>query len=64
MAGSSMGKIRGLWLCLRVLCLKSQISSTKKQTSSKLQAPRQKDGGQANSKEIQKFVIWNLAYYI
>jgi hypothetical protein len=39
------------------LCLKSQISSTKKQTSSKLQAPRQKDGGQANSKEIPNYKI-------
>jgi hypothetical protein len=45
------------------LRLKSQIPSTppkrrragKKQTSSKLQAPRQKDGGQANSKEIPNY---------
>jgi hypothetical protein len=44
------------------LCLKSQIPSTKKQTSSKLQAPRQKDGGQANSNEIPKFVILNFGY--
>jgi hypothetical protein len=34
---------------------KSQIPSTKKQTSSKLQAPRQKDGGQANSNEIPNY---------
>jgi hypothetical protein len=52
------------------LRLKSQIPSTppkrrrasKKQTSSKLQAPRQKDGGQANLKEIPKFVILNFGY--
>jgi hypothetical protein len=44
------------------LCLKSQIPSTKKQTSSKLQAPHQKDGGQANLKEIPKFVILNFGY--
>jgi hypothetical protein len=41
-------------LCLGVLCLKSQIPSTKKQTSSKLQAP--------NSKEIPKFVILNFGH--
>jgi len=45
-----------IWLCLGVLYLKSQIPSTKKQTSSKLQAP--------NSKEIPKFVIWNLIYLL
>jgi hypothetical protein len=47
--------VRDIWLCLGVLCLKSQIPNTKKQTSSKLQAPRQKDGGQANSKEIPNY---------
>jgi len=44
---SRIAGVRDIWLCLGVLCLKSQIPSTKKQTSSKLQAPRQKDGGQA-----------------
>jgi hypothetical protein len=34
-----MGQVRVLRLCLRFLRLKSQIPSTKKQTSSKLQAP-------------------------
>jgi hypothetical protein len=74
------------------LCLKSQIPSTKKQTSSKLQAPyskeipnykhqitnksqlssikfqinhkfqvsRQKDGGQANSKQGLKLFFYSL----
>jgi len=46
--------IRDNWLCHGVLCLKSQISSTKKQTSSKLQAPK--------LKEIPKFVILNFGY--
>jgi len=58
----SSGPVRDIWLCLSILCLKSQIPSTKKQTSSKLQAPRQKDGGQANLKEIPKFVILNFGY--
>jgi len=57
-----MGQDRDTRLCLGVLCLKSQIPSTKKQTSSKLQAPHQKDGGQANLKEISKFVILNFGY--
>jgi hypothetical protein len=46
--------VRDIWLCRGVLCLKSQIPSTKKQTSSKLQAP--------NLKEIPKFVILNFGY--
>jgi hypothetical protein len=32
------------------------------QCNSKLQAPHQKDGGQANLKEIPKFVILNFGY--
>jgi hypothetical protein len=55
-----LGKVRDTRLYLGVLCLKSQIPSNKKQTSTKLQAPRQKDGGQANLKEIPKFVILNF----
>jgi hypothetical protein len=65
-----MAGVRDTRLYLGVLCLKSQISSTppkrrrasKKQTSSKLQAPHQKDGGQANHKEIPKFVISNFGH--
>jgi len=56
-SGPSLSRLAGVkdvWLCLGVLCLKSQNTSTKKQTSSKLQAP--------NSKEIPKFVIWNFGY--
>jgi hypothetical protein len=34
----------------------------KSQGNSKLQAPHQKDGGQANLKEIPKFVILNFGY--
>jgi len=37
-----LGQVRDIWLCLRVLSPKSQIPSTKKQTSSKLQAPNYK----------------------
>jgi hypothetical protein len=55
-----LGQIRDIWLCLGVFCLKSQIPSTKFQGNSKLQAPHQKDGGQANLKEIPKFVILNF----
>ncbi len=42
-----LGQVRVLRLYLGVLCLKSQNTSTKKQTSSKLQAP--------NSKEIPNY---------
>jgi len=42
-----LGYVRDIWLCRRALCLKSQILSTKKQTSSKLQAP--------NSNEIPNY---------
>jgi hypothetical protein len=41
---------------------KLQTTSTKFQGSYKLQAPHQKDGGQASLKEIPKFVIWNFGY--
>jgi hypothetical protein len=58
----TLAQDRDIWLCLGVLCLKSQNTSSKKQTSSKLQAPHQKDGGQANLKEIPKFVILNFGY--
>jgi hypothetical protein len=58
-----LGQVRDIRFCLGVLGLKSQIPSTppkrrragKKQTSTKLQAPRQKDGGQANSNEIPNY---------
>jgi len=41
---------------------KLQTTSTKFQGNSKLQAPRQKDGGQANLKEIPKLVILNFGH--
>jgi len=41
---------------------KLQTTSTKFQGNSKLQAPHQKDGGQANLKEIPKFVVLNFGY--
>jgi len=34
--------VRDIWLCLGVLCLKSQIPSTKLQINSKSQAPNYK----------------------
>jgi len=49
-----LGQAKDIWLCLRVFCLKSQIPSTKKQTSSKLQAP--------NLKKILKFVVLNFGH--
>jgi len=37
-----LGQVRDIWLCLGVLCLKSQIPSTKLQINSKSQAPNYK----------------------
>jgi hypothetical protein len=51
-----LDQARDNWLCLGVLCLKSQIPSTKLQINSKSQAP--------NSKPIQSdcFFVWDLEF--
>jgi hypothetical protein len=41
-----LGQVRGRWLCLGVLCLKSQIQNTKLQINLKLQI--------TNSKQVQR----------
>jgi len=69
-AGSSMGQVRDRWLCLGVLCLKSQIQITNSkpvQRAAQVLAPRERLFflfGILNFGHCYLFVFWDLLFGI
>jgi len=61
-----MDQVRGRWLCLGVLCLKSQIPSTKLQINLKLQItnskPVQRAGQMLAPRERLFFFVWDFEF--